>query len=338
METCALLIPIILLFIDKNKTNIKQKKNISFLLIVVFLFLFMYSTFREYFLPRDMIGADYYSYQFWFDNLYKIKTINNIGFNLLILFVKLFSEKYVIFLAVVSLIMLFNFFKFAIDNSSDYRYSIFIFITFGLLSLTFNGIRQSLACSIWLLGFKYLSQDKGFIKYCLFTFLATLIHSSAIALIILYPIMKTNCKLRYRILVLVVLAVIFKSDFVIRYILNKFSTIDNTYLHRYYGTKNISQSNLVVFGIAIIVLIATLINIKKYDINQKSRNVKINYLLLTAFVGFIAPYHLIYSRMLFYFMPSIMLSVPEVFLLYDKDLSMIIKYFATVLFLTMYFV
>ena len=100
----------------------------------------------------------------------EIKTINNIGFNLLILFVKLFSEKYVIFLAVVSLIMLFNFFKFAIDNSSDYRYSIFIFITFGLLSLTFNGIRQSLACSIWLLGFKYLSQDKGFIKYCLFTF------------------------------------------------------------------------------------------------------------------------------------------------------------------------
>ena len=129
-----LLIPIIFLLLD-NKKNIKKN---NFILIFVAFLLWIYSTFREFILPVNMIGADYYSYESWFINKTSINEVSNCGFNALILLVKLICNNYLFFVGVCSAFIIITFYKFVKENSENCSYSMFILIAIGLLDFSFN--------------------------------------------------------------------------------------------------------------------------------------------------------------------------------------------------------
>ena len=327
-----ILFPLLILMYSKNIKNNSKKK---FLLLIFLVLIWVYSTFREYILPNDMLGMDYYSYKSWFFNTSSVNKFSNCGFNYLILFCKLFSNSYIFFLGICNFIIIYCFYKFSKDNSNDYHYSLFLFITFGIFELTFNGLRQCIACGIWLLGFKYLYKNKTFIKYLFFTFIAFLFHNSALTLFLLYPIFKNKLKITYRLILLIPFFVILKKTSVINLILHNFSSIDEIYFNRYMSSS-FSTSNLVVFFITLCVIIIAIFKINKIKFDNIKNNICINYTLLLLLFGFIASSHIIYTRMLIYCMPALMISLPYILSLYSGDEKKIINICCTFLFLMLY--
>ncbi|MBR3836477.1 MAG: EpsG family protein [Clostridia bacterium] len=73
-----------------------------------------------------------------------------------------------------------------------FEMAIFMFVAFGYLGGTMNGMRQYMATSIFLLGTKYLFSMKksDFIKYAVIVLLAYCMHNSAMILIPLYFVVR----------------------------------------------------------------------------------------------------------------------------------------------------
>lgn len=67
---------------------------------------------------------------------------------------------------------------------------LFFFVDDGFL-LWMNGLRQCIALCIWLASLYFIEEKKA-IPYCALCLLATLFHSSAILLLLLYPILKNG--------------------------------------------------------------------------------------------------------------------------------------------------
>lgn len=319
--------------LDKRYSNNKKYQIGT---IASFLVLLIICGFREYIFKYMEIGVDYDNYKQLFYQIDKIVKLKDSGFNALVIFIKFFTTNHIVFFLITSFIINFCFYKFCIDNSIEYKYSIFIFIAFGMLALSLNIIRQYIACGIFLLGFKYIYKKEDFFKYSIFVLIASLFHSSAVVLIVLPFLLNVKWKVRYRILALILLSILLINNSVIYFIMEQFSIIDESYLNRYWETENISASNYTVFIISLMVLILILFNYSKFK-ESTNYNIKINYLLLLVFVSFIAPAHLIYSRFLHYFLPAMLISVPEVFSFFKGTSNKLIRVMVTIAFGLVFF-
>ena len=83
--------------------------------------------------------------------------------------------------------------------SIHYPFSIFLFITLGVYTFFFNGLRQGLAMAIFALALPYLL-EKRLIPYLLICFLGSMFHNSALFMIPFYFVVNVRIKPTYRIL------------------------------------------------------------------------------------------------------------------------------------------
>lgn len=83
---------------------------------------------------------------------------------------------------------------------------LFVFITLGLYTFVFNAARQGIAVAVYMLSFKFLFEDHktGFLKYCLFVFLAAMFHKTVIITLPLYFLFRQ----KYSPKMLVIIAVL----------------------------------------------------------------------------------------------------------------------------------
>lgn len=83
---------------------------------------------------------------------------------------------------------------------------LFVFITLGLYTFVFNAARQGIAVAIYMLSFKFLFQNHktGFLKYCLFVFLAAMFHKTVVIALPLYFLFRQ----KYSPKMLVIIAVL----------------------------------------------------------------------------------------------------------------------------------
>lgn len=98
---------------------------------------------------------------------------------------------YVLYFGVIAFTQaLFFFYAF---NNERYIYPFLVFFLFtnGEWGFWMNGIRQALAMCIWIFSIKYI-EDKKLWKYLIWYVVATLIHKSAIILIVFYPILRNG--------------------------------------------------------------------------------------------------------------------------------------------------
>lgn len=327
MKYIILIISFILLLIARieKRQNIKIYK---FILVMLFTILVAYSGFREFILPSNEIGKDYFQYKNWFfvKAGINIKSFSNIGFILLIKLLNKINGSYILLFVISSFMILLGVFKFILKNSKYFEVSIYIYIALGFLLSGFNVIRQWIVCSIFLLAYEYI-KNKDFKKYFIMILLASTFHASGLFLIVLYPLLNSNFKLYKRILFIIILIILLtSSDFTI-ILLNNTKMIDSNFYNRYISGKYSSPSNYVVFFIAFVNLIIILLNIKTYKKQFEYWNIEINYLILLCAFSFAAPTHIIYNRAVIYFMPALLVTIPNIIDL-TKDKYKNIVYFA----------
>lgn len=202
----------------KDKNFIKE--NSKYLLIIIgilTLFLLLRST---------KVGIDTKNYENIFNycrdkNIIELLTFgrHEIGYKYYTKFVSLFAD-YHFFLCITSIITMIGIYFFIKENSKNYFLSVLLFITFNFYGFCFGILRQSLAISILLCGYKYIFEKKIW-KFLLFVLLATLFHKTAFIFIILYFIKNIHIDKRKLIIWIGIIVMSFISrQFILNFIIN----------------------------------------------------------------------------------------------------------------------
>ena len=158
---------------------------------------------------RYNVGADYgvyyHGYTDYIDNLHEsLKSLDEPGYGVLAWIATRFINDGAAAIFIASLVTI------SLPLIVIYRYSdklllpVFLYITIGCWSGSFNGVRQYLAASILLCGYKAL-RERNIFKYCLIVFLAFLFHRSAIVALLLYFVTKRKIT-PYNIVLLIAIA------------------------------------------------------------------------------------------------------------------------------------
>lgn len=98
---------------------------------------------------------------------------------------------YVLYFCVIAFTQALFFFYAFKNERYIYPFLVFFLFTNGEWLNWMNVIRQALAACIWIFSLKYI-EDKKFWKYLIWCVVATLIHKSAIVLIVFYPILRNG--------------------------------------------------------------------------------------------------------------------------------------------------
>lgn len=145
---------------------------------------------------RYMVGADFYAY-YNAKNVYAGQTWDRLlefddpGIAFLSDIVAIFTDDggaYVFFFSLITIALACK----AIFRESDsFAFSALLFIFCGCWHGSFNAVRQCLAASIILYGYRYIYEEK-FRKYAICVAVAFLFHSSAIIMIIPYFLLRNK--------------------------------------------------------------------------------------------------------------------------------------------------
>ena len=232
---------------------------------------------------------------------------------------------YVLYFGVIAFTQaLFFFYAF---NNERYIYPFLVFFLFtnGEWLNWMNVIRQALAMCIWIFSLKFI-EDKKLWKYLIWCVVATLIHKSAIVLIVFYPILRNGIDYFKSIplqLILLCSAFVLKSAFEV--FLPNIESLINTYINilgadmyeRSYNIEGLMNSYKEADGTGLVYLFRIILNVtiilysKRLKLFYNSKRFNIIYFfffigLLTMYVfpvGFIS---LTRPFRYFYIFPSIM--------------------------------
>jgi len=156
---------------------------------------------------RYMIGWDYDSYINKFDTVEENDIYMETSFVYLCLILRHFGFDYQMLFLIYALITMFFIYKAAdyyVNNATLY-WGLYLLYPMGML-YSMGQIRQAAAIAIFLWSTKYIVENK-FFQYVFYVLLATMIHNSAVILIMVYPMLKYTLTLR-KIFALSVVAIV----------------------------------------------------------------------------------------------------------------------------------
>lgn len=305
---CLSIMSLISLYLNKRYEKIS---------LIVFFFLFLFSSFRY------SLGSDYFSYAYIYEvmpyNILRAITAeihSEVGFKFIIVLFKNLGITYPIFLSVVSLLVLFLFGKVIVKESKYPLVSIQIFYSTYYLIYLNSSIRQAIAMGIVFYSFHqfYLrNRHKEFIGSVL---IATSMHVTALFILLIYISMffykKIILEKKYKIiklsLIVYSLAVVILNVTDIPYFI--LITTFNIKRLESYLTSNISLLSL--FSKLLFFIIISLIYF--YNKKDSSETIKKYYIIyvtgmLVYFLTMSAP---ISSRILEYFTMFEIMLIPRI--------------------------
>ena len=146
-------------------------------------------------------------------NYYEFSKDIEIGYQFLEYLLLSVTHNYFWLLFTISLIVVSCYLIIIKRYSVNYGFSIFLFITLGIYTFFFNGMRQGLAMAIFVLATPYLLEKKAF-KYTLLCFFTSFFHISALFMIPFYFLVHLRIKLIYKILVSFTISLTASSFFI----------------------------------------------------------------------------------------------------------------------------
>jgi hypothetical protein len=225
--------------------------------------------------------------------------------------VKKVFNNYIVLIFIIAIFQVFAIYKFALKNSKDYFLTIYIFLSFGIYGLGLSAIRQFIALSFFLLGYKHI-RDKKFLKFLVYIVIASLFHPSAIILIAIYPFINCNVAYKTKALLLIITGIIctiLVSSGIYEQLLTKYVT-DYTYKYANIGSE--LNSNYTVFLISLLLVIADFFLSNKKKGKRDKTDANYCYLLLLCLFAYLATLHATLGRTIIYFMPAVALFVPDI--------------------------
>lgn len=330
-----ILLSIVIIFMESSKFTKNQRKQ-DIVIAIGLLVIILISGFRELILDKSLIGTDYFNYYENFYNNNLFYSFKNIGFNIYMYIIKFIFGSHIFMFLISAAIIVITAYIFSERHAKNKYLAFYIFLTFGMFIPSYNILRQWIACSIFLLAFDNIHKGK-FWKYAIYILVATTFHLSALSLIALYPILRIDnikkIKNTTKLIITAVIAVIIKLFFSAEIIFKIVALIDDSYYYRYVtALDQFNQtSNYTNFIVAFAFLMLLLIVMKKYN-KFDIIYINLNYLLLLVIIAFNAPSGIIFSRMLPYFLPALMVVVPQIYELLPKKYSKLYYVFCMLLF------
>lgn len=193
--------------------------------------------------------------------------------------------------------------------SINYLFSVFLFITLGIYTFFFNGLRQGIAMAIFTFATPYLL-DKKLIPYILVCLFASFFHTTALFMIPFYFLVNLRIKPVYKIL-----ATFLGSLIVSRFLITYIATTNE----RYEGYTEVSEESggLLTLGFYTILLLFIYLIIRLYKIRDQY-TIKL-FTLYAVGVVFIIPIAMLSAmasgpqRLLSYFTWTLVLILPVMF-------------------------
>lgn len=186
--------------LDK-KNRIQYNTSGKIAIFICALILIFVSGFRYY------VGTDYgeyfYNYADKRDNwLLALQNFNEPGLNILAKIGSWFYDSPVVLFILAAIITIWLCVSTIRKYSSDFCFSMLLFILLGCYQGSFNGIRQYLAMSILFAGHQFIANKKLW-KYIFIVFLAFCFHKSAIIMFPVYFVAQSRLSLKTVFIVIV---------------------------------------------------------------------------------------------------------------------------------------
>jgi len=334
----------ILATLDINKTNIKLRAEISFIIVALLFFIaaFRYET-----------GMDWLQYQKNFKSvptiysIYKISNIFNgldISYQTLCILIKSFGGGIQTVFFIMQLIGSVFFWK-SINRYSNLKITstlIYFSLLFFLLDL--NLMRQMLAVNIFFYSIKYIYEKKMW-KYLAFVILAFTFHWSAIFFLPLYFILnhKFSSKFIYLLSLTFILFFVFQvktGDLLYTLTNNLLGSSEITNKVNFYTTQNLYSVNRVLnFGFIsnVLIFIATMLHREKLETSISYFNILLNLMILQLFFYFVTyEYIELSGRLRFYTLISYIVILPGFIQIYKYLFNRIVIFSLIVLYCLSY--
>lgn len=171
------------------------------------------------------------------------------------------TNEYFWLFFITALIVVYCYLTIIRKYSVNYWFSVFLFITLGVYTFFFNGLRQGLAMAIFALALPYLL-EKRLVPYLIICFLASLFHNTALFMIPFYFLVNLRIKPIYKIL-----ATFLGSLFVSRFLINYISASNDRY--EGYGTLDQEGGGYLTLGFYTILLFMIYVVSRIYKIRDK---------------------------------------------------------------------
>ncbi len=314
----------ILSYIFLNCSKKFKNKTRNLLIFASFLILFLVSALRV------NVGTDYLSYRDWFEDI-SMPSFGyvNFLFNNLIYIIKLFTDNSQIFFAVTSFLILAMVYIANVNNNKEYDMSLFLFVTLGFYFSTFNGIRQWIAISLFMVAYHFAIK-KDFKNYALLIIIASLFHVTAILLLPFYLLVNTKLSDKTKFITIVIVIFLFKIlnlESIMIFLLKEFAT---TYYWRYIlSGVDLSQGVgspfpiLLSGGMFLYYVIFKNQFVNKIGSDKYEQN-KYLCFIITVF-AIINTVNNLFSRFALYFIPMITTILPDFYAIFDKKWTRVIK-------------
>ena len=127
----------------------------------------------------------------WFSEVFNYE----VGYRILCKIIYLTGASEQVFLLVVAIICQGSVFNFIRKHSRFPAISIVIYLTFGLYTFSFSGLRQMIAIAIVLFSYDYIKERKIF-HFLIVVLFASLFHTSAVFFIVAYPLYYMEISMR----------------------------------------------------------------------------------------------------------------------------------------------
>ena len=289
-------------------------KNISSKIIIVFAFIYMF-LFAGL---RFNVGTDYLSYVELFDDIISSPLVFNFRlepvFIIISKVISVFTNNPLWLFVITSFIITIFIFKASIKSTTYYELSIFLFIAFGFYTSSFNIVRQWMAASILLYAYVYLNRNNNK-KFFIYSLLAFCCHYSSIIIFPAYLFIKKTRSDKIRLLFMFLGILLYNlTDIIVRVL--QTITLNIGILNKYYKYLNLGENlegSMFVFPMFCVLTYILYLFFKK-SINRKSINIEvyINALVVGFIVSMIGQKIMIFSRLQFFFINTLIIILPQI--------------------------
>lgn len=209
-----------------------------------------------------------------------------------------------IYLAIVGLICTLPFARLYSKESENAMLTLALFLVFPTFPMLFSGLRQAIAIALVVPAYIF-TREKKLIKFLITVVLATMFHTTAVLLLIMYPVYHMKIKRSTLIIVLPVLALIFAFN---RQLFGLLQPLLGEEYKDYVISETGSYTMLVLF-----VLLAAFSYIAPRDRELDKETVGLrNLLVLSVAIQLFSPISTIAMRVNYYFIVLIPLLIPRI--------------------------
>lgn len=280
-------------------------------LLAFFLILFVLLSLRDKTCGKDLNNYFYYFQTYGHRSFSQLLDYNRaadteIGYRFLTKGLFLLSGNFQVFLTLIALLSLLPLW-FLYDRESEMPvFSIALFLAFAPVSLYFSGIRQALAMGVAVPAY-YFAKSRKVVPFLCCILLAASLHTSAVILLLLYPLWNTAIKGKWLFVAVPVTAGVFFGN---RFLFHLLYIVLGSSKYADYAIQNTGSYGMYILVVALLIMTIILTENNDTLLDQEDIGYR-NILFMIVCIQSFVPLSTIVMRLNYYFMIFLPVIIPR---------------------------